>query len=448
MARLYLDGNIAAKVATQARPTDPLGAFMIGPEQLAVGRPGGPLEGVRFAAKDLFDVAGTRTGAGNPDWLADAPVATAHAPAVGALLAAGADLWGKTVTDELAFSLSGTNVHYGTPLNSRAPGRIPGGSSSGSVSAVAGGAVELALGTDTGGSVRVPASYCGVFGFRPSHGLIDANGLVALAPSFDTVGLFAAEGPALAAGWRALQAGAAAGPGPGTEAPAAPVGPRALGRLVLASDLLDLVDEATRAAVVSAATGLARQLGMAVSEAHLGSHGGPLVAGGAGDGGKAGSSGELARWRDAFRSIQLVEAWQAHGVWVTERRPTFGPGVGARFEAAAAASPEQAEQARAVRVDVHRSLAEFLGDDAVLVQPAASGPAPPFDIAPAAKDDLRGRTLTLTAPAGMAGAPVLSLPLAEVDGLPVGVALVGLPGDDDALVEMATSVARRTPRST
>jgi amidase len=409
---------------------------MIGPEKLAAGRSGGPLQGVRFAAKDLFDVAGTRTGAGNPDWLADAPMAAVHAPAVEALLAAGADLWGKTVTDELAFSLSGTNVHYGTPLNQRAPGRIPGGSSSGSASAVAGGAVGLALGTDTGGSVRVPASYCGVFGFRPTHGLIHANGVVALAPSFDTVGLLAADGPVLAAGWRALRAGAAA-PTLG-----APAGPRALRRLVLASDLLDLVDETTRAALVSAATDLASQIGMEVSETRLSSQGGSLLVSGV-DG-----SGELAGWRDAFRAIQLVEAWRTHGEWVTERRPHFGPGVAARFEAAAAASPEKAERARAVRADINRRLVQFLGDDAVLVQPAASGPAPPIDIGPAAREDLRGRTLTLTAPAGMAGAPVLSLPLAELDGLPVGVALVGLPGDDDALVEMATSVTRRTPTST
>jgi amidase len=203
---------------------------------------------------------------------------------------------------------------------------------------------------------------------------------------------------------------------------------------------LDLVDEATRAAVLTAATGLARQLGMAMSEAHLGSQGGPLVGGAAGvvdEAGVAGGAGELARWRDAFRAIQLVEVWEAHGAWVTERRPTFGPGIAARFQAAAAASPEQAERARAVRADVRRCLAELLGDDAVLVQPAASGPAPPPDIGPAAKNDLRARTLTLTAPAGLAGAPVLSLPLAEVDGLPVGVALVGLPGDDDALVEIA-----------
>jgi amidase len=367
-------------------------------------------------------VAGARTGAGNPDWLADAPVATTHAPAVAALLAAGADLWGKTVTDELAFSLSGTNVHYGTPVNPGAPGRIPGGSSSGSASAVAGGAVQLALGTDTAGSVRVPASYCGVFGLRPTHGRVDASGVVALAPSFDTVGLLASDGAVLAAGWRALQVGATA------HATAAPLGPRALRRFVLATDLLDLVDPRARAAVVSAVSGLAAQLGMALSEARLVSgQGGP---------------GELARWRDAFRAIQLVEAWQAHGAWVSERHPGFGPGIAARFDAAAAASPGQAERARAVRGDVRRCLEQFLGDDAVLVQPAAAGPAPLSDISPAAKDELRGRTLTLTAPAGMAGAPVVSLPLAEIDGLPLGVALVGLAGDDEALVEMATSITR------
>lgn len=187
--------------------------------------------------------------------------------------------------------------------------------------------------------------------------------------------------------------------------------------------------------MVSAATDLASQIGMEVSEARLSSQGGSLLASGA-DG-----LGELAGWRDAFRAIQLVEAWQTHGEWVTERRPHFGPGIAARFEAAAAASPEKAERARAVRAHINRRLGRFLGDDAVLVQPAASGPAPPIDIGPAAREDLRGRTLTLTAPAGMAGAPVLSLPLADVDGLPVGVALVGLPGDDDALVEIAQQVS-------
>jgi amidase len=401
---------------------------MVGPELLARGRAGGPLAGVRFAAKDLFDVAGARTGAGNPDWLADAPVALENAPAVAALLAAGADLWGKTVTDELAFSLSGTNIHYGTPVNSRAPGRIPGGSSSGSASAVAGGAVDLALGTDTGGSVRVPSSYCGLFGLRPSHGRIDIRGVVPLAPSFDTVGLFAATGPYLAGAWRALVAGAGtdtgADAGTGASAHSAP---RTVRRLVLAMDLLDLAGGDSRAAVLAAASQLADDLGMELTEARL-----------AGPGG-------LARWRDAFRALQMIEVWRSHGDWVTARRPRFGPGVAGRFAAAAAVDPEQARASEHVRNEVRPALEEALGEDGVLVQPASSGPAPWPDLKPAARDELRGRTLMLTAPAGMAGAPVVTLPLAQVEGLPVGVALVGLPGDDDTLVALAERVAGLWP---
>ena len=391
---------------------------MVGPELIERGRPGGPLAGLRFAAKDLFDVAGTRTGAGNPDWLADALVATEHAPAVSALLAAGADLWGKTVTDELAFSLSGTNVHYGTPFTTRAPGRVPGGSSCGSASAVAGGAVDVALGTDTAGSVRVPSSYCGLFGLRPTHGEIDARGVVPLAPSFDTVGLLAADGPGLAGAWRALREGAAAHP-------ALSSSPRPLRHMVLATDLLELVDDDTRAAVVAAADALAADLGMRLTEVNLG------------------GADLLRRWREAFRQLQLVDVWHTHGEWVTARRPKFGPGVSERFAAAAAASadPAAGERAAPVRAEVRRALGAVMGDGGVLVQPAAASPAPPPDMGAEAKVDLRNRILTLTCPASMAGAPVVTLPRAQVGGLPVGVALVGLPGDDDALVALAEQVS-------
>ena len=126
---------------------DPL---RVGPELLAVGRSGGPLDGVTLAVKDVIDLAGIATGGGNPAFLEDAEPAARHAVAVQRLLDAGADVIGKAHTDELAFSLSGTNVHYGTPRNPRAPGRVPGGSSSGSASAVAGAVARLALGTDTG----------------------------------------------------------------------------------------------------------------------------------------------------------------------------------------------------------------------------------------------------------------------------------------------------------
>jgi hypothetical protein len=146
-----------------------------------------------FVAKDLIDVAGQVTGGGNPHWHQRQTPATRSAPVIERLLRAGAALVGKTITDELAFSLEGENAHYGTPINPRAPDRLPGGSSSGSAVAVAAGLADLGLGTDTGGSVRVPASFCGLFGWRPSHGRVPMDGVVPFAPSFDTVGLFARE---------------------------------------------------------------------------------------------------------------------------------------------------------------------------------------------------------------------------------------------------------------
>ena len=155
---------------------DDINAFVPGPRIHIEGRPGGPLSGLTFAAKDLFDVAGHPTGGGNPDWARSNPVPTRHAWAVQRLLDAGATLIGKTITDEVSLGIVGENAFYGTPVNPRAPGRVPGGSSSGSAAAVAAGLCDTALGTDTGGSVRVPASFCGLYGIRPTHGRLDCLG--------------------------------------------------------------------------------------------------------------------------------------------------------------------------------------------------------------------------------------------------------------------------------
>src|SRR5207302_1539417 len=162
-----------------------------GPRVHIEGRPGGPLSGLTFAAKDLFDVAGHPTGGGNPDWARSNPVPTRHAWAVQRLLDAGATLIGKTITDEVSLGIVGENAFYGTPVNPRAPGRVPGGSSSGSAAAVAAGVCDTALGTDTGGSVRVPASFCGLYGIRPTHGRLDVTGMLPQAPTSDTTGWFA-----------------------------------------------------------------------------------------------------------------------------------------------------------------------------------------------------------------------------------------------------------------
>jgi amidase len=179
------------------------------------GAPGGPLAGLRFAVKDLYDVAGEVTSYGNPDWARSHGVAASTAPVVLALLEAGARLVGKTKTVELAFGLTGENVWHGTPINPNAPDRFPGGSSCGSAAAVAAGEVDFAMGSDTGGSVRIPASYCGVFGFRPSWGAISLAGCCALGPSFDTPGWFAANAAVLArVGGEILPLGKAGEAGP------------------------------------------------------------------------------------------------------------------------------------------------------------------------------------------------------------------------------------------
>jgi amidase len=191
---------------------------------------------------------------------------------------------------------------------------------------------------------------------------------------------------------------------------------------VVATDLMDLADERSGDALRAAAAALGYRLGLPVVERALA------------------DPEQLVAWRDGFRVLQQVEAWRSHGEWITSREPAMGPGVAARFARARSTDPADAERAIVVRTDVIRALERAIGEDGLLVQPAASGPATPAvtdQADPAAKDEVRVRTLTLTAPAGLVGAPVISLPLAVVDTLPVGLALVGRPDDDDVLVTLA-----------
>lgn len=388
------------------------GAFRVGPGVLAAGAATGPLAGTLTVTKDLFDVAGQRVAAGNPDWLADAEPAGANAVAVQRWVDAGATIIGISHTDELAFSLSGTNVHYGTPRNPHDPERIPGGSSSGSAAAVAGGLVDYALATDTGGSTRVPASYSGLFGIRTTHGRVPMTGVVPLAPRFDTVGVLASSGAMLERATRALFDTAA------QEADAvAPVT-----RIVLAADVLALADPDAADAVATAVRRLGEALGVDVTTTEL-----------------AGPE-QLADWRAAFMARQMPEIWQTHGAWVTRRKPSFGPGVATRMSDARSASRDGMHLADDARVEVLNRLDAALAEGAVLAFAAASGPAPRVDLDAAAKGSLRGRTIAMTCIAGLGGLPAVSLPLAEVDGLPVGVCLVARPGEDEMLLAVARAI--------
>lgn len=385
---------------------------------IAAGVQHGPLRGLAFAVKDIIDVAGIRTGAGNPDFLAEAVPAAEHAPVVAALLAAGADLVGKTVTDEFAYSLQGTNSHYGTPRNPVDPLRVPGGSSSGSATAVASGLVPIAIGTDTGGSVRVPASYCGILGLRTSHGRISRDGIFPMAPSLDTVGPFARKPSDLRAAWHALRDGASA---TSTRPTARPIR-----RFIALAELVDLLDSEARTGFHTAVEALSATIDVPVETL---------------------STPEwfsVEALRSMFRTIQMFEVWSLHGDWYQAHPGSFGPGVSSRLGESATVGSEQAEQARGERAEFAARFEQLLGTDTYLLQPAACGPAPLIASDEPQRLSLRQRTLGLTAAAGLSGSPALSLPLARTAGLPVGVCIVGRPGDDDALADLAVAAMPAT----
>jgi amidase len=382
---------------------DKLGAFCRHTHIELEGAARGPLAGLTFAAKDIYDVAGQKTGFGNPDWLRTHEPATRTAPAVQWLLDAGARLVGKTHTEEMAWSLTGENAHYGTPVNVRAPGRVPGGSSSGSAAAVAAGLVDFALGSDTGGSVRLPASYCGILGLRPTHDRISLDGVCPLAPSFDTCGWFARDPGVFERVGRVLLR---------DDAPAAK--PR---RLLVAQDAFAFADDSAKAALKPALDKVAAAIGMP-ENVTVGDE-------------------SLTQWMDYFRFPQGAEAWECHREWVTRVKPTFGPAVGPRFAWAATVAPQDVARARARREEIARRMDEMLRDNAVLALPSAPGIALLRNSPPKMVDELRARALPMLCIAGLARLPQVSLPLATVDGCPLGLSLIAARGNDTMLLEIA-----------
>ncbi|MBB5391562.1 MULTISPECIES: amidase [unclassified Herbaspirillum] len=388
---------------------DGIGAFVPHGRFRIAGAAAGPLAGLAFGAKDLFDVAGHVTGAGNPDWLRTHAPATATSPLVTALLNAGATLVGKTLTDEIAYSIHGDNHHYGTPINPAAPGRVPGGSSSGSAAAVAARLCDFALGTDTGGSTRVPASYCGIWGLRTTHGLLSCEAMAPLSPSFDT------------ATWLAHEAGAFARVG---EVLLPQTAGRDLRRVLLPLDALEQADPVFQPAVQRVYQALCAR--MQGRHCRL-----------SGDGPDA-----LERWRRAYVVASAHEAWQTHRDWIERETPRFGPAVQGRWDIARAIDIQAERQARERQQVVRRQVHALLGDDAVAVIPSAASVAPPLDAAPGEVDLVRARTFRITCIAGLCGLPQVSIPLATPAGLPIGVSLLGPAGSDLSLIRLAAEVWR------
>jgi amidase len=378
--------------------------FVPGAPLRIAGSPGGPLAGVTFAAKDLFDVAGHPTGGGNPDWARQNPVPTRHAWAVQRLLDAGASLIGKTITDEVSLGILGENPFDGTPLNPKAPERVPGGSSSGSASAVAQALCDTALGTDTGGSVRVPASFCGLYGIRPTHGRLDLSGMMPQAPSSDTAGWFARDAHTFARVSEVLL---------GEAIPASlPT------RLVVAVDALGFADSATALdSMVRKVSGLVKE----VREDLLSPPG-------------------LSVWARAQRILQLYEAWLTFKDWIDRENPRLAFSV-ARGLALAGTVPEAERQwAALMRAEARARLAWLLPPGTILCLPTTPFPAPRNGLSLTTLEPLRARITCLTAHGGLTGVPQVNLPGASVDGLPVGLSILGARGSDASLVAVAKAM--------
>ncbi len=373
---------------------------------LVTGAGDGPLVGETVAVKDLFDLAGFAVGAGVPAFLAESPRRVANASAVTALLAAGAAVQGIAQTDEFAYSVAGMNSHYGTPPNAVVSGAIPGGSSSGPATAVASGQVSIGLGTDTGGSIRVPASYQGLWGLRTTHDAVGRDGLLGLAPTFDTVGWLARDAATLRAaasaslgtsGRSSVKAGFAVAPAlvalatPGVKDAFAAM----LARLAEAGLTDDLVEVTLP---------------------------------------------DIDDLLEIFRTVQSAEAWAIHGEWIAAHPDALGDDIAARFAFGATVDPETESFAR-LALELARERIESIVGDRVLLLPSASSIAPSTTADAETIEQVRQSTLRLSCVAGIAGRPALSVPALTVDGSPVGLCLVGAPHTDIALIALGESLA-------
>lgn len=392
-----------------------------------------PLSNLTFAIKDIFDVEGHVAGFGNPDWERTHEPAARTAPAVATLVQAGATCVGKTYMDEMAYGCWGENKHYGTPVNPAATSRVPGGSSSGSAVAVAAELVDFALGTDTRCSVRLPAAFCGILGFRPSHGAVSGIGVIPMAQSIDTVGWFARDPDVLrTVGHVLLQQTY-------QEAKA----PR---RFLIAEDCFSLSNMQNRQLFVvlnSVEKIYGRQV---INRFKLGDYLSSKLPtlkrfqDQDADGKEDPSISVLTAMDTALDILQQHEFKSNHGDWVRSVKPALGPGIAERVKGAVELSSDLAEDVLKLRAEARGAMNELLLMDGILVIPTAHSAPPKLQSKTSLLTEYRNRALVLLSIAGLAGCCQVSIPIGKHNGCPVAFSLVAKHGADRFLLDAVRSL--------
>ena len=361
-----------------------------------LARPEPPAAGVPVAIKDLLDTAGLVTTYGSILFADHVPARSAES--VLRLEAAGYAVAGKTNLHEFAYGISSQNEHFGTVPNPRYPGYLAGGSSGGSAAAIAAGDVALALGTDSGGSIRIPAAWCGVVGFKPTYGLVPAEGCFPLAPSYDHVGPMASSVVGCVELMQALV--------PGFE----PIVVESLDELEVGIAWLDEADPLVRGSVGEAAARFPRRRAV-----------------------------DFAFPDPVENKLFMREVADVHRGLYPEYADDYGEAIRWKLELCAAVSDGEVATAERLRAEYRERCEEVVDGLDILVTPTTAFVAPPAD---ADERALRSRGIRLTYPFDCLGWPALAIPCGPAEnGLPASVQLVGRPGDDARVLAVGSLLA-------
>ncbi|KAG5398401.1 hypothetical protein IGI04_020215 [Brassica rapa subsp. trilocularis] len=429
---LGIAGILLAAKKLKKTIREDFGAFidkllLLPPPQPAPPKAPHPLTGLSFAISDVFDVTGYVTGFGHPDWVRTHEAASSTCPVVSTLVEGGATCVGKTVVDELSFSISGENKHYESPTNPAAHDRIPGGACSGAAVAVATNAVDFALGIDTIGGVRVPAGYCGVLGFKSSHGAISNTGIIPVSSSLDSVGWFARDPNTLRRVGHVL-----------LHLPfATQRNPR---QIIVADDYFQLlkipVDRITQVVTKSAEKLFGKQsLKHQSLENYFES--------------KVPSLKEFTRTKaiantkvptsrllaNVMQLLQRHEFLQNHGDWINTVKPAIGPVISSQVCDNAELTNEEIENLNTIRNQTRVAINSLLKDDGVLVIPTMPTLPPKLGSKEIISEDYQNRASSLLSIASISGCCQVTVPLGHHEKCPVSVSFIARHGGDRFLLD-------------